>query len=318
MTSAPDQPRPSPPADRVLTPPATWLTADRSTPPKLRDAATVMVVRDAHPDPAAPDASVLEVLMLRRQLKSVFVGGAYVFPGGGLDAEDRSDEIAERCTGRDERESSALLEIDSGGLGYFVAVIRECFEEAGLLLAEGPDGPISFADAAVDARFREHRRRLNSSEATFAGILQAEGLTLPLDRLCYFSHWITPEGAPRRYDTRFFVAIVPEGQVALHDDTEVVASEWVRPDDALARHAAGELDLMFPTVKHLESIGRFPTAGELWSAAAAAEVPTIQPRITVEGPGVRILLPGDDGFEEATGLPAGVPFPDQPRRADDA
>jgi 8-oxo-dGTP pyrophosphatase MutT (NUDIX family) len=254
----------------------------------------------------------MEVLMLRRQLSSVFVGGAYVFPGGGVDPEDRGPEAAARCRGRDDAEASRLLEIDSGALGYFVATVRECFEEAGLLLAEGADGAVSFADPVTDSRFTEHRRRLNAGEITFAAILQEEDLFLPLDRLCYFSHWITPVGAPRRYDTRFFVAIVPEGQVALHDDAEVIASEWVRPADALARHHAGELDLMFPTIRHLEAIGRFSSSLELWSAAAAAEVPTIQPRITVEGPGVRILLPGDPGFDEATGLPEGIPFPDRP------
>lgn len=255
----------------------------------------------------------LEVLMVRRQLSSVFVGGAYVFPGGGVEPDDRGPEIAARCTGRDDAEASALLGIDSGGLGYFVAAIRECFEESGVLLADGP----GMASPGVEQRRIRHRAELNAGRITLAEICVEEGLHLPLDRLCYFSHWITPEGAPRRYDTRFFVAVVPDGQVAVHDDAETVASEWVVPDEALARHRVGELDLMFPTIKHLETIGRFDGAAALLKAALATEIPTVQPRISVEGPGVRILLPGDPGFETATGLPDGVPFPDRPVGLDD-
>jgi hypothetical protein len=92
-----------------------------------------------------------------------------------------------------------------------------------------------------------------------------------------------------------------------------VASTWIEPNEALARHRAGELDLMFPTIKNLEAIGRFGTTADLMAAAAAAEVPTILPRLTVDGDGVRIVLPGDDGYEDATGLPPGVPYPDRPR-----
>jgi hypothetical protein len=106
---------------------------------------------------------------------------------------------------------------------------------------------------------------------------------------------------------------VPEGQEALHDDSEVVASTWIEPAAALARHRAGELDLMFPTMKNLEAIGRFQRTADLMTAAAAAAVRAILPRITVEGEGVRIVLPGDDGYEDATGLPPGVPFPDRPQ-----
>jgi len=221
--------------------------------------------------------------------------------------------MARLCEGRDDAEASRILGIDGGGLGFFVAAVRECFEEAGVLLASAAGRPLSFEDPATGQRFVEHRRGLNAGETTLADICRAEGLTLDLGRISYFSHWITPEGAPRRYDTRFFVGVVPEGQVALHDDDEVVASTWIVPGDALARHRAGELDLMFPTAKNLEAIGRFTSCAALMAAAAAAEVPAILPRINVEGEGVRILLPGDEGYENATGLPAGVPFPDRPQ-----
>jgi 8-oxo-dGTP pyrophosphatase MutT (NUDIX family) len=275
-----------------------------------RDAATIMLVRDVSAQTGGTD---MQVLMLRRNAQSVWVAGAHLFPGGAVDPDDGSEETARHCAGRDDAEASRILGIKKGGRSFFVAAVRECFEEAGILLALTGGEALSFADAEVAGRFVEHRRRLNAGEVRLADICAAENLSLDLDRVAYFSHWITPEGAPRRYDTRFFVGVVPEGQEALHDDSEVVASTWIEPAAALDRHRAGELDLMFPTMKNLEAIGRFRRAADLMTAAAAAEVPAILPRITVEGDGVRIVLPGDDGYEDATGLPPGVPFPDRPQ-----
>ncbi len=275
-----------------------------------RDAATIMLVRDAV---GVTGTSAMQVLMLRRNAQSVWVAGAHLFPGGAVDPEDGSPETARWCTGCDDAEASRILGIDAGGRSFFVAALRECFEEAGILLAVTGGEPLSFQDPEVAGRFVEHRRRLNAGEVHLGEICAAEHLSLDLDRVAYFSHWITPEGAPRRYDTRFFVGVVPEGQEALHDDSEVGASTWIEPAAALARHRAGELDLMFPTMKNLEAIGRFQRTADLMTAAAAAAVRAILPRITVEGEGVRIVLPGDDGYEDATGLPPGVPFPDRPQ-----
>ena len=116
----------------------------------------------------------------------------------------------------------------------------------------------------------------------------------------YFSHWITPEGAPRRYDTRFFVTAAPPEQVPLHDDRETIAHTWIAPQDALDRCERGEFEMIFPTIRNLEAISRFAKSADLLAAAAAIEdVPTILPRIAPDGEGVRILLPGDPGYEEA-------------------
>jgi 8-oxo-dGTP pyrophosphatase MutT (NUDIX family) len=277
-----------------------------------RDAATIMLVRDV-PDGGAAAGTVMQVLMLRRNDQSVWVAGAYLFPGGAVDASDGAEHVGRCCTGRDDAEASRLLGIESGGRSFFVAAVRECFEEAGILLAVRDGEPLSFEEPEMAGRFVEHRRHLNAGDVDLADICNIEGLLLDLDRIAYFSHWITPEGSPRRYDTRFFVGVVPDGQEALHDDTEVVASTWTEPAAALERHHAGELDLMFPTMKHLEAIGRFGCTADLMAAAVAAEVPDILPRITVDGPGVRIVLPGDDGYEDATGLPPGMAFPDRPQ-----
>lgn len=268
-----------------------------------------MLVRDRdHGD----GESQLEVFMLRRNLQSDFVGGAYVFPGGAVDEADRHADLEAVCEGRSDDQASAHLGVDSGGLAFWVAAIRECFEEAGVLLAAGPDGKVvSFADEEVATRFELHRAEIDSGALRLVELCRIETLRLAVDGIHYFSHWITPVGPPRRYDTRFFVTAAPPEQVPLHDDRETIANLWVRPADALDRHRAGELDLILPTIKNLEAISRFGRSADLLDAAAAIqEVPTILPRVINDGQGVRILLPGDPGYDEAMGtLPAGMPLP---------
>jgi 8-oxo-dGTP pyrophosphatase MutT (NUDIX family) len=279
-----------------------------TAPVAARDAATLMLVRDAQSD-AGP---VLEVCMLRRHLDSDFVGGAYVFPGGKVDEEDRSPAAEEASASRSDAEASAMLGVESGGLAFWVAALRECFEEAGVLLAYRHDGPHADAgligarpldvedDLTTRARLAALRTALNAGEIGFLDACRQEGLVLATDRVHYFSHWITPEPAPKRYDTRFFVAALPPGQEPVHDDYETVETVWVRPHDALARARAGEFDLIFPTMKNLEAISRFATSEELLSAAAAVEhVPTVLPRVVADERGFRILLPGDTGYDEA-------------------
>jgi 8-oxo-dGTP pyrophosphatase MutT (NUDIX family) len=256
-------------------------------------AATIMLVRD---EPAG-----MQVLMLRRNFDSAWVGGAELFPGGAVDLEDGDPALAARST-RDDKTASHLLNLDRGGLDYFVAAIRECFEEAGILLATRADGaPIDFDDAETSSRFGEARQRLNAGELGFTEFCATEDLRLDTDRLYYFSHWITPEWSTRRYDTRFFVAELPSGQHALHDDVEVIASTWIEPAEALERHQAGEIDVLYPTEQNLQAISRFSRSAELLAATRAVELPTILPKVVVANHAVRILLPGDDDYEALTG-----------------
>jgi 8-oxo-dGTP pyrophosphatase MutT (NUDIX family) len=271
---------------------------------ELRDAATVMLVRDG--------VDGLEVFMLRRNLNSDFVGGAYVFPGGAVDDHDCHENLDPVCRGRLDAEASAQLDIERGGLAFWVAAIRECFEEAGVLLAYDESGAlIRLDEPATKARFAEHRHAVDTGARRLVEVCDDEHLQLAVDCMYYFSHWITPEGAPRRYDTRFFVARAPEAQEPLHDDHEVIANVWIRPDDALARHHAGEFDLIFPTMRSLQALARFDTADDVLRAAAAIQsVPTILPRIVEDHGGYRIVLPGDPGYDEIVplDLPAGVPI----------
>jgi 8-oxo-dGTP pyrophosphatase MutT (NUDIX family) len=231
-----------------------------------RDAATVMVVRDRH--------DALEVLLLRRHAELVFAAGAHVFPGGAVDDADRDPALDRTCTG---------LPLPPGpGLAYAVAAIRECFEESGLLLATTVAGtPVDVDDPERAERLPLARKALEAGERTIAEVCEEEGLILSTGSLAYAGRWITPEPSPRRYDTRFFVAAAPEAaaaQVAGHDGRETIASEWVRPSDALARWQDGEIELIQPTVANLRALALHGSASSALGAARAG-------RLAVEGAG---------------------------------
>jgi 8-oxo-dGTP pyrophosphatase MutT (NUDIX family) len=217
-----------------------------NAPVQVRDAATVVLLRDG--------ADGLEVAMLRRRLESVFVPGAYVFPGGAVDEHDRSPEWAAVCD---------AVEVDGVPLEFRIAAVRECFEEAGVLLARHPDGrPVSFAEAAHARRFDGHRAAVDGQHRTLLDVCGEEDLRLDVGALQYLSRWITPEGAPRRYDTRFFVVTAPVDQELRHDDDETIASLWIRPADALDRNEDGDYELIHPTLATLQDLSEFADVAE--------------------------------------------------------
>jgi 8-oxo-dGTP pyrophosphatase MutT (NUDIX family) len=240
------------------------------------------------------DAPELEVFMLRRSVAVEFMGGAYVFPGGAVDADDRAPELLARCHGRDDAQASTQVGVHAGGLGFWVAAVREAFEEAGVLLARSAatDEPVDVDEPSIAARLDAARWAVDSGERPFLDVVHDEDLVLDAGALHLFSHWITPAGSPRRYDTWFFVAAAPEGHAYLHDDGETVASVWIRPADALSAAMRGELEIHFPTQRNLEQLARFATAHELLDAVEAAE-----PRVVADAGGARILLPGDPGYQ---------------------
>ena len=261
-------------------------------PVAVRDAATVMLVRDG--------ADGLEVFMLRRTLNAVFVGGFYVFPGGAVDDADRDPGVADHCVGLSDVAASELLDVPSGGLAYWVAAVRECFEEAGVLLAYTADGDIvDFHDAPTAERFEGHRHAVHRGERRLVDVCADENLRLATDGIYYLSHWITPVGEPRRFDTRFFVARAPQRQEPLHDDRETIASLWTRPAGALDAYRAGELQLIMPTIKHLEYLAAFDTTeGAMCDASAVRRPPVIEPRMRLNGADVELFMPGEPGYEE--------------------
>jgi len=258
-------------------------------------AATVTLVRDT-------DAGV-EVLMLQRNHQSGFMPGMFLFPGGALDPEDSAEAVLGRCGGLSDAAAGATLGIAGGAVAYWAAAIREAFEEASVLLAyDGNGSLVNPRSADRLGRFEDYRRRLNAGEPVLASMLEREDLTLAVDRLTYFSHWITPIGAPRRYDTRFFVAVAPHDQEALPDNVEAIHHVWVRPGEAVERYRSGEYKMRTPTIRTLERFAEFTTTDSLIDSLRSQQaIPALQPRIGRNG---ERLLPGDPGYDELAAIEA--------------
>ena len=260
----------------------------------IRSAATVLILADR------PD---LQVLMLKRNARSIFVGDMWVFPGGAVDPEDGTPEADAVVEGLTDTQASKSLGIDKGGVAFWVAALRETFEEAGILLARTPgdDCLVDLSPSDTEERFATFRAGVNAGEVDFVSMVREQGLVLDGSGVHYVSRWVTPLGAPRRYDTRFFVTAMPEGQQALHDDDEAVHHEWIRPAEALALNESDEMLMMTPTVSMLNRLCRFRDAAEAITAAAGGTEDhneMVRIRYGIEGPG-RIAWPDDRDYGQA-------------------
>lgn len=249
-------------------------------------AATVMLLADL-PNPAGEPA--LHVLMLRRTARVVFAPAAWVFPGGRVDPEDHHDQFDTMFTGLSDAEATQILGVPSGGLAWWLAACRETFEEAGLLLSANGD-----ADVDLD----EMRRRVREDESIFADLILEHGITLDASGIEEVARFITPLGSPRRFDARFFVARAPEGQIPEHDDGEIVAWEWIRPDDALERWTAGELEMISPTVRMVACLGRYSSTDDVMTVASQ-RLPYQRVRVIDPKGAYQVVLPGESGYETA-------------------
>ena len=229
---------------------------------KPRPAATIVLLRDSAQGP--------EVFMLRRALEQKFIAGAYVFPGGKLDDGDADPRMARRVVGLTEQQANARLGLAEGGLAYWIAAARECFEESGILIAVDAAGRT--VDAARAKALGELRKPLHAGELGFAELLEREDLYVPARDIAWFAHWITPKTRVRRFDTRFFVAVAPHGQEGSHDQSETIDHAWVRPAEALERGKRGEIELVFATRTTLGDLSRFTAAADALAHAQGAEV----------------------------------------------
>lgn len=249
-----------------------------------RPAATLVVLRDG---PAG-----IEVLLLLRAERGDHSSGAWVFPGGIVDARDRDWH---HCTSAEDAAISAQLGLANGGLDYPLAALRECFEEAGLLFAVDAAGapPAPETVAALHA----WRGPLHRGERTVGEFCAETGLRLAVDRIVYLSHWLTPLMRVKRFDTRFFIAAAPAGQHVAHDGTEMTDHKWLRPAEALAQ---GEtLRLMTPTEATLQSIAQFDTVAAVMAwARSPRPVSRIFPRIAVGAEGQRPVRPDEYPWAE--------------------
>ncbi|WP_103383730.1 NUDIX hydrolase [Pseudonocardia dioxanivorans] len=257
--------------------------AERPAEPVVaRPASTVLLLRDG------PDGR-LQVFLQRRVTGMAFGGGMTVFPGGGVDRTDLDDPAP--WSGPAPRWWADRLGTEpTVAAGFVRAAVRETFEESGVLLASRPDGtPV---DQGV---LGEARADVVARTRTFGDVLAEAGLVLRADLLRLWARWITPVVQPRRYDTVFFTALVPEGQEADAHTTEAVEASWWSPSDALAAHRDKEIGLMRPTLAILTDIARHPDAASLRAAGPDGPIRPILPMVV--GPGPRVLLPGDPGYD---------------------
>jgi len=267
-----------------------------------RDAATVILLREA----PGRGQQEFEVLMVLRHPKSMFVPNSYVFPGGVFEKADYTDTMERFCAGIDGEKARAILENLSSpeiAIGAWVAGIRETFEEVGLLLAYRDGSLVQFDTPELVERFRVYRKQLNDGIVRFEDLLRREGLALAADRLYYFSHWITPEFLPLRYDVRFFVTRAPAGQEALHDGVELTKHAWITPRDALRRFAERKCNMVLPTLMTMEELSRYRTIDEVIQMMTKKQIAGVLTTMIEEDGEIVEYMPDGRAFR---GLPPSV------------
>jgi 8-oxo-dGTP pyrophosphatase MutT (NUDIX family) len=248
-----------------------------------RLAATTILVRARDDQP--------EILLLKRGEHARFMPNAYVFAGGALDLNDESADIYALCNGLDDGLASELLELPSNGLRFFVAAVREAFEECGLLLAYDDRGDFADLSSWDELRLRETRLNISAGRLTIAELCRDQGWRLAVDKLAFFSHWITPPGNVR-FDTRFFLCSAPPRQTPSLAGSEMSQLVWRTAAEALAEHANKKLLLMYPTRTILKEIAAMRGIDELFDFARRPR--KIAPITPVMPPGIRV-----DGAQES-------------------
>ena len=266
------------------------------TPP--RDAASVVMLRDG--------AGGLEVLLLRRHTNSDVLGGAYVFPGGKVDATDSAPALLARLDRTPAELQPRLGEpalSPAQAAAFYVAAAREAAEEAGVLY-------LQVGAAELATRSAETCTRLRAGEA-FGALLAAQGMRLDSDALAPWSRWITPRRPSvmnKRFDTRFFLAAAPTAQEARHDDHEVTEARWLTPRAALGQYRAHEIDLAPPQIVSLLHLLQFGAVAPAMADARARKPPLIEPEPVEDGSTRVLCYPGDAAHSvPARALPEPVP-----------
>ena len=267
-------------------------------PPPLRDATTVVLLRDA---------DGLETYLMRRASTMAFAAGMHVFPGGRIDESDITAEVS--WVGPD-IEAARMTASPELARGLIVCAVREIFEETGVLLAVDAEG----MPPVEDADWERDRAAVHASSAALPAVLARRGLSLDPSLLPLWSHWVTPEVEAKRYDVRFFVAAVPRGQLARDVSGEADHVRWVSPADALTAYGRGELSMLPPTAATIADLLPLPDVVSVLTAAASRDVCPLMPRprlldddaiawdvIDVRDGRVVVALPGEPAGSEEHG-----------------
>jgi 8-oxo-dGTP pyrophosphatase MutT (NUDIX family) len=243
-------------------------------------AATILIARDG--------ADGLEVFMVKRHHQIDFVAGALVFPGGKASKGDFDAGLAEFTDCRPDWNA------EMRALG--ACAIREAFEESGILFAHDETG--QFVSGVRLETLSHYRHKLEKNEISLLDMLRAEKLKLACDRLVHFAHWVTPRNMPKRFDTHFFLASVPEGHMGSHDGRESVDSTWIRPNDAIADRK--RWNVIFPTKLNLMKLANSTNTKDALAVAASSAPLTVEPWVE-EGPNGQVLrIREDAGYEQTS------------------
>jgi len=263
-------------AEQIENPPA--------EPAPTRPAATIVLLRDG--------AAGLEVLLMRRNRNAGFVPGAYVFPGGRVDGSDATDAVLALLEGLEPEaaaERLGLRDADPPAIAYYLAALREAFEETGILVGRTMEGlapPTAAASADVD----RIRGEVMEDRIGFGAALEQLGCRIDGASVAYLAHWITPVAEPRRFDTRFFAARVPADAEPIVDPREMTDGLWLTPAGALDRHRAGALPMVFPTIRTLEGLTAYADTETALAEIRSAPVRTILPILVITPTGVGLEL----------------------------
>jgi 8-oxo-dGTP pyrophosphatase MutT (NUDIX family) len=273
---------------------------------KIWPASTVILLREP-----------FKVFMVQRERNQDFLAGICVFPGGKMDAEDHDEDLIEHAQGFDGSQARDLLnepELDEHtALGLFFAAIRELFEEAGILLAYKADGSfIEFSSDSIREKFNDYRTAIHEKELSLKDLARLEKLTYAVDTLLPYSHWITPDTVRKRFDTRFFIAKLPQGQKTDYDPVELMGYEWRTPDIILEQNHSAKIKLIPPTLKTIEELSLFKSIDDVISHVRSRPIYPILPQVHSENNSIVIKLPHDPEYSiDAYKQP---PSPDDPSR----
>lgn len=266
------------------------MTAQTPSEPRL--SATILILREG--------VSAPEVLMVKRHYEIDFAAGALVFPGGKAAAGD-TDPGWDAYTDGD----FGPVQQDAR-----IAAIREAYEESGIVLARhrkslGAGAPLVGADIAD--KLAPHRAAVDRGEMSFLDLIREHDLALALDRLVHFGHWITPVMMPKRFDTHFYIARAPSGQIAAHDGRETTDAVWLSAEDALAQEKAGQATIIFPTRMNLVKLARAQSLADAEEKFGSEPVVTVLPKPSKTEAGEPcLLIPEEAGYGQTVELLSNV------------
>ncbi|HIA72953.1 MAG TPA: hypothetical protein EYO20_01420 [Gemmatimonadetes bacterium] len=229
---------------------------------------------------------------MRRDRSASFVPGAYVFPGGRVDQADWTKTTLARVDGLTPETAAdrlGLADTNPPAIAYYVAALREAFEETGILIGVGPNSEAP-PTAAEDANIEVLRNGLMEGHVSFTEALEQLSCRIDGSSIEYLAHWITPEREPRRFDTRFFAARVQADTKPMFDPREMTDAVWVTPQDAISRNQAGTLPMIFPTISTLQQLADYATAEDALREIGNASIPTVLPRLIITEKGVRLNI----------------------------